>query len=387
MTLEGGSWDAARLAAYESGVELEAEPVPLRLGDRRVLARDVTSATALPPFTTSAMDGWAVAGAGPWQVVGEVLAGRVWSEKLPPGNAVRIATGAVIPIGTHGVLRREHGTLSGDSVLDGAVAPGQDIRPAGEEARLGDELVGAGTLLAPVHLGLAAAGGADELMVVRRPAAHLLILGDELLESGSPRAGRVRDSLGPQIPGWLERMGVDTHSVTHVEDSLAAHVDALAAVSDADLVVTTGGTAAGPVDHLHSSIDAVGGQLVVDSVAVRPGHPMVLARLDERRWLIGLPGNPQSAVVALLSLGAPLLDRLFGQGFGVLDDVHLAEDVSAPAGETRLVLSTLRSDIATPTAHLGSAMLRGLAVSDGFAVISPGGCAAGDFVRWLPLPR
>ncbi len=386
MTSEAASWDDARVAAYECGVELDAEPVPLRLGDRRVLARDVTCATALPPFTTSAMDGWAVAGAGPWQVVGEVLAGRVWSEELSPGNAVRIATGAVIPLGTLGVLRREHGTLGGDRGLHGDVSPGQDIRLVGEEAGRGDVLASAGTLVTPVHLGLAAAGSADELMVVRRPAAHVLILGDELLDSGSPRDGRVRDSLGPQIPGWLERMGVITSSLTHVEDTLSAHVDALAAVGDADLVVTTGGTAAGPVDHLHSAIAAVGGQLVVDSVAVRPGHPMLLARLGECQWLLGLPGNPQSAVVALLSLGGPLLARLFGQSFVALDDVVLAENVTAPSRETRLVLSTLYSGVATPTAHLGSAMLRGLAASDGFAVVPPGGSAAGDTVGWLPLP-
>ena len=387
MTLVEASWDDSRRAAYACGIELEGESIPLGSGDRRILAHDVVTATSLPPFTTSAMDGWAVAGTGPWKVVGEVLAGQVWLEELSSGHAVRIATGSVIPVGTHGVLRREHGRLGGEGVLDGDVALGQDVRPAGEEARVGEVLVSAGMPMTPVHLGLAAAGGADQLVVVRRPVAQLLILGDELLDSGSAREGCVRDSLGPQIPAWLERMGVTTHSATRVEDTLAAHLGALAAVGDADLVVTTGGTAAGPVDHLHEAIADVGGQLVVDSVAVRPGHPMLLARLDKRRWILGLPGNPQSAVVALLSLGGPLLARLFGQKFGVLDDVELAENVSAPERETRLVLCTLHSGVVTPTAHLGSAMLRGLAASDGFAVIAPGGGAAGDLVRWLPLPR
>jgi molybdopterin molybdotransferase len=196
----------------------------------------------------------------------------------------------------------------------------------------------------------------------------------------------VRDSLGPQIPAWLQRLGVDVVSVVHVEDTLAAHVAALELRRDVDVVVTTGGTAAGPVDHLHGALEATGGEPLVDSVAVRPGHPMLMGRWGRDQWLLGLPGNPQSAVIALLTLGAPLIDALNGVSSQPLGHVRLSEDVSAPPTETRLVLAQRADGTATPTAYLGSAMLRGLAAADGLMVIPPGGASGGDVVRWLDLP-
>jgi molybdopterin molybdotransferase len=198
--------------------------------------------------------------------------------------------------------------------------------------------------------------------------------------------GRVRDSLGPQLPGWLTRMGAEVVSVSKAADTLAEHVDRIRdAAATADVVVTTGGTAAGPVDHLHSAVGHLGGTFLIDSVAVRPGHPMAMAEL-EGAWLVALPGNPLSAIVALLSLGAPVIDSLRGRPAGVLPDVALTANSKGPAHEHRLVASTLRGGRATPVHHLGSAMLRGLATADGFAVVPPGGAAAGDAVGWLGLP-
>jgi molybdopterin molybdotransferase len=264
------------------------------------------------------------------------------------------------------------------------VEPGRDVRPAGEEATQGELLLPAGTLLGPAHAGVAAAAGADDLEVVAAPRASVLVFGDELLASGPSRDGRVRDSLGPQLPGWLARLGVATLAVRRVADTLEDHVAALEQ-AEGDLVVTTGGTAAGPVDHLHAALERTGADLVVDSVAVRPGHPMLLARWDGR-WLLGLPGNPQSAVVALLSLGGPLVAALTHRGLPPLPPCRLAEDVTAPARETRLVASRLEPHGARPVVHLGSGMLRGLAQADGFAVVAAGGQRADSSARWLPLP-
>jgi molybdopterin molybdotransferase len=194
----------------------------------------------------------------------------------------------------------------------------------------------------------------------------------------------VRDALGPQIPGWVGRLGADVVSLQRAEDTLAAHV-AVIRGADADIVITTGGTAAGPVDHLHAAVAELGGEWLVDSVAVRPGHPMALARLADR-WLVALPGNPQSAIVALLTLGAPLIAGLLGRWNADLPRVTLAADAKAPEHEHRLLASRLADGTARPVDHLGSAMLRGLAVADGFAVLPPGGAAAGSEVDWLALP-
>ena len=260
---------------------------------------------------------------------------------------------------SHGLLRAE------------AVA-GRHLRPAGEEAAEGSLLIAAGSVLGPAHLGLAAAAGADTVDVVRRPTARVLVLGDELLDSGTPGDGRVRDALGPQVPAWLERLGVDCAGVTRVQDTLDAHLVALDSADDVDLVVTTGGTAAGPADHVHRAIAARSGSLIVDSVAVRPGHPMLLATLPGRRWLVGLPGNPQAAVAALLTLGGPLVAALLGRPLPVLGAAISPIDVCAPRHATRLVLAALGPDGVEPTTHHGSGMLRGLAVADGYLVVPPG---------------
>lgn len=379
------SWDEARVAAHGAGTPLGSETVALHQAHRRTLACDVRAATDLPPFLSSAMDGWAVCGTGPWVLVGSVLAGFAHGARLCDGDAVGIATGAAVPDGATAVVRREDGVVV-DGLLRAEAVAGRHLRPAGEEAAEGSLLIAAGSVLGPAHLGLAAAAGADTVDVVRRPTARVLVLGDELLDSGTPGDGRVRDALGPQVPAWLERLGVDCVGVTRVQDTLDAHLVALDSADDVDLVVTTGGTAAGPADHVHRAIAARSGSLIVDSVAVRPGHPMLLATLPGRRWLVGLPGNPQAAVAALLTLGGPLVAALLGRPLPVLGAAISPVDVSAPPHATRLVLAALGPDGVEPTTHHGSGMLRGLAVADGYLVVPAGGSTAGQVLRWLPLP-
>ena len=226
MVLVAPTWDDARRAAHDAGRVLPTEVVPVSRADRRVLVEGIRARTPLPPRDASAMDGWAVRGAGPWQVVDDVRAGQDRAAALEPGQAVAIATGAVLPPETSGVLRSEHGSLDATGLLDGATAEGTDIRPAGEEAGLGELLIPEGTVLTPAHVGLAAAGGYDELAVVRRPSARFLVFGDELLRTGSPREGKIRDSLGAQVPAWLGRMGFDIVGVEWVPDTREAHVQA-----------------------------------------------------------------------------------------------------------------------------------------------------------------
>ncbi len=383
-------WHSARRAAACAD-PLPAEVVDLAAADRRVLAAEARALSDLPGFDTSAMDGWAVAGRGPWQVVGAVLAGGPAGLVLEPGQACVIATGAAVPARVTAVVRREHGTLTEGRLSAPDPRDGADIRPRGEECRAGDVLASAGTTVNPAVLGSLAAAGLDEVSVRQGPRAAIVLLGDELVDRGVAGAGQVRDSLGPQLPGWLERLGARVVERTQAADSLAEHVRAIGtARRGSDLVITTGGTAAGPVDHLHAAVAALGGRFVVDSVAVRPGHPMGLAELADdggARWLLALPGNPMSAVVSLLTLGAPLLDSLLGRPRPRLGTVLLTAGAPAPAREHRLLACSLASGSATPVAHLGSAMLRGLAQADGFAVLPPGGAGAGDRVEWLPLPR
>ncbi|NES17346.1 MULTISPECIES: molybdopterin molybdotransferase MoeA [Micromonospora] len=392
-------WEEARSRVYAVGLAAALPPVDRALADAdgHTLAEPLTTRTDLPAFPTSSVDGWAVRGDGPWRVVGRVLAGQTPPPLAADGSTVEIATGAMVPAGATAILRVEESTRTPDGLVAGTPRPQREWREPGEEAYAGEELLPAGTPVDPAVIGLAASCGHDTLRVRRQPRAAVLVFGDELLTSGPPGAGRVRDALGPTVPAWLRRYGCQVRPadvVGPVADTLPAHVAALrGALASADLVCTTGGTMHGPVDHLHPTLEALGADYVVNTVAVRPGFPMLLARLvddDGRvRFVAGLPGNPQSAVVALVSLVVPLLAGLVGRPMPVLPQVTLAEPIAGRGDYTHLALVRVDRAAATarPLRHVGSAMLRGLAGADGFAVIRPGTTGeAGARVPVVPLP-
>ncbi|MEV4503594.1 molybdopterin molybdotransferase MoeA [Streptomyces klenkii] len=385
-------WRTARAVAAAAAVALPAEDRALGDALGQVLAEPLVALTDLPSFDTSAMDGWAVSGPGPWKLpppgAQDVLAGRPGARPLRDGGAVRIATGAPVPPGATAVLRSEHGevTVKGELLAARHVSHGQDIRPRGGECRQGDELVPAGTLVTPALLGLAAAAGYDELTVVRRPRVDVLVLGDELLREGLPEGGLIRDALGPMLGPWLRALGAEPGEALFLGDDEDALYEALAA-STADVVVTTGGTASGPVDHVHPTLRRLGAELLVDGVAVRPGHPMLLARPGPGRHVVGLPGNPLAAVAGLLTLAEPLLRGLTGRVPGEPVRAVLAEAVSGHPEDTRLVpVAYDGAGRVRPLRFHGPAMLRGLAAADGMAVVPAGGAGRAAEVQVLGLP-
>lgn len=376
------SFDQARELAL-GWPALPVSTVPLARALGTVLAEPLRSRTDLPAFPTSAMDGWAVAGAGPWRLrPGRALAGSPVAA-LAAGEAVEIATGAMVPDGAEGVLRREDGDVQGD-LLSGDTSRGRDVLPVAGECSAGDDLLPSGTRVTPPVLGLAAATGHDDLLVRPLPTVAVAVLGDELLDAGLPGNGRVRDSLTLQLPGWVAGLGGSVVASTRVPDQLDATVAALSV--GADVVLSTGGTAAGPVDHVHGALRELGAELLADGVACRPGHPMVLARLADGRPYIGLPGNPLSAFVSVLTLLGPLLDALAGKGSAPLPTVAVGEALKGRDPDSRLVPVAISDGIARPVPHVGSMMLRGLALADGVVVVPPHGAAEGDHVRVLRLP-
>ncbi|MCX4519717.1 molybdopterin molybdotransferase MoeA [Streptomyces anulatus] len=401
------SWDRARATAARAG--RAGPPATIRLPlDRalgHVLAEALDALTDLPSFDTSAMDGWAVAGPGPWAfgAGAGLLAGRGPATALPDGAAVRIATGARVPPDTTAVIRSEHAHADEAKGLLHARRPvvaGQDIRPRGQECRSGEQLVPAGTVVTPAVLGLAAAAGYDALPVVPRPRVDILVLGDELLASGLPHDGLIRDALGPMLGPWLRALGAEVSGPRRLGDDAEALREALTD-SDADLIVTTGGTASGPVDHVHPVLDALGAELLVDGAAVRPGHPMLLARLPapgqsrgapDGPYLVGLPGNPLAAVSGLLTLAEPLLAGLAGRPAQDAYRALVHAEVHGHPHDTRLVPVVHRAgraggrDHVAPLRYNGPAMLRGIAAADGLAVVEPGGVRSGTEVEILDLP-
>ena len=389
------SWQQARELAHNAATISEVIQVPLPQAGGMVLAKDIHALGDMPPFAASRIDGWAVSGPGPWQRVGDALAGHEFVAKLNSGECVHTATGAVMPEGATAALKDEESRLEDAYVYaiegaaglldqEGALPYFHDVRPSGYEAKLGEVLIPSGTKLTPAIIGVAAGAGHDVLPVFKKIVVDVLIFGDELLLAGPSRDGKVRDSLGPQLPLWIAGLGAQLNEVKHVADTLEDHVAAISS-SSADLIITTGGTASGPVDHLHNAIVDVGGEFLIDAVLVRPGYHQLMARIGEQ-ILIGLPGNPQSAVIGLLTLAVPLISGANANPLAKLELRTIASDMNGPHREARLVLCTQEAGVIKPIEYLDSSMLRGFVSATGYAVLPPGGAKSGEQIQWITLP-
>jgi molybdopterin molybdotransferase len=393
------TWDDARAISREAGRSLARsrpladERVPLAAAAERTTSSPLTAGDHLPRCDASAMDGWVVCGPGPWRVGTRILAGDPPSpHPLPAGVARPIATGGLVPPGTVAVLRSEHGEVrDGPSwpllhALDrGPIPPGRDIRPAAEEARRGDELLPAGTVLTTPRIALAAVAGYDEIEVVARRRVGVIVLGDEVHDAGAPSAGRVRDAFAPSLPAAIASAGAlfaRSERCADDPDSTVAAIDSMAA----DLIVTTGGSSHGPTDFARSSLITLGARFLFDGVAVRPGHPVILARLPDGRIVLCLPGNPLAALLCFASFAVPLLDGAHRRRRPLAPAVSVTSDIANDTTSTRLVPCVLDDSGVTPTRWQGPAMLRGLATADHVAIVPPGGVRAGSWTPTLALP-
>nr|WP_233515552.1 molybdopterin molybdotransferase MoeA [Marinitenerispora sediminis] len=377
------TWSRARDAARELATahlrtgtrEAPVAHVPLADALGAALAVPVTARAAVPACDSAAMDGYAVAGPGPWRLVGRALAGRPGPvRRLRPGEAVEIATGAPVPARTEAVLPYERAVCDGDRI-EGPVRPGRHVRHRGESVPAGAVLAPAGTVVTPALLGLAAGTGHDSLPV-RRPRVAALVTGDEVVPTGLPGPGAVRDAIGPMLPGLVRWAGGVLAGSAHVADGrarLTAELRAAAADPATELVVVCGASSAGPADHLRGALDALAADVGVDGVACRPGHPQLLAALPGGPLVVGLPGNPNAALVAALTLLVPALSALAGRRDPAHAGrrAHLAGPADRHARDTRLVAVRVRDGRAAPVGGDGPAALRGAAVADALAVLPP----------------
>ena len=366
------SWPKARALAWSMPSALPSTTVGLDAALGATLAGAVRARVALPTVDTAAMDGFAVAGAGPWTIVGRVLAGRMPRGQLADGESLEVATGAPLPTGAQAVMPYEDVTRRG-VVVAGVVDRGQHIRASAEDCSEGELLVPAGRLVTPAVLGLAASVGHDRLEVVRRPEVTVLVTGDELIGHGCPINGQVRDAIGPMLPGIIAAVGGTSMAPTRLRDDRPTLETALDS-GTGDVVIMSGGSANGPADHVRTLLSARGAEMIVGSVACRPGHPQMLARLSDGRWVLGLPGNPFAALAATVTLLVPLLTRLSGrpqpgQKFG-----RLVSPVAPHPRDTRLIAvrTGVRPGDVEPVGHDGSGVLWGAALADFLAVIPPG---------------
>lgn len=382
------TWPQARQIAYDTAElsSIAELAIPDSIG--ATTAEPILALVDLPPADISAMDGYAVAGDGPWLAKGTLHAGQGKATfSLAAGEAAEIATGAVVPVGATAVLPYEFA-----AALDGVIRDTgggtrrhtrRHIRRRGCEVTRGTPVILPGTVVTPVIAGLAASVGYDRLRVRPRARVSLLVTGNELIGEGIPRDGRTRDALGPMLPGLIEHLGGRVIEHLAVSDDADALRTALTAARG-DIVVTTGATSMGRQDYLLAALAGLGAQLRITGVACRPGHPQILATMPGS-VVVGLPGNPLAAVAAAYTILAPLLDGMAGRRMARGAQVKLVDGTIGDQQRTRLVPVVRDGTGARPTGRDRAAMLWGLADADALAVVPPGW--AGGTVQAFSLPR
>jgi molybdopterin molybdotransferase len=367
-----------------------------------ILARDVVAQVAQPPFDNSAMDGFALRhadleGTGTTlRLAGEQFAGHALGLSIAAGECVRITTGAPLPAGADTVVMKENTEVAGALVtILAPPSPGQHVRRAGEDTRVGETVLAAGAALTPSRIALAASQGLADVEVARKPTVAVFTTGDELVEPGLPLApGQLYNSNREQLMGLLRADGLDPVAWPNMPDDPAQVESALRHAGHAfDLVLTCGAVSAGEKDHIPALLQAHG-TVHFWKVRMKPGMPVLFAgggRLGDALFLC-LPGNPVSVLATYLALARPLLDRLQGRAPA---RPRWRARLASPWRKTHERLEFLRGRLrqaadgcldAEPNPADGSHRMRAAADSDALIVLEEGArdYPAGAMVDVLP---
>ncbi|MEO1241934.1 MAG: gephyrin-like molybdotransferase Glp [Pseudomonadota bacterium] len=394
------SVEEAIAAILEGANTLGPESVPLGACAGRVAAVDVTARMTQPPFAASAMDGYAVrfgdADEGETlKVIGEAPAGAPFAGAVASGECVRIFTGGVVPQGADHVVIQEDVTRDGDQItINEPQDNPRNIRAAGIDFEKGDILARAGDALHEMHGSIFAAANIDAVLVTRRPKVVIFSNGDELVEPGGElKPGQIVNSNHYALAAMIRRWGGEVDYLGCAEDQEAAIRTFFARGRDADIIVPVGGASVGDYDYVKSAFSAEGGVATFEKVAVRPGKPTWFGKLDKAR-VIGLPGNPASALVTAALFVQPLVRRLAGMRFDPAALFQCAP-LRAPLGANGRRESYLRGVanaspdgfVITPTDNQDSSLLAPFAKANVLirrAVDAPA-AAAGDEVEFVWL--
>ena len=364
---------------------VQAETVPLAEAAYRVLAEPLVAPRDVPAFDNVAVDGYAFAAAGLAEnretrlplVEGRAAAGHPFPERVPPGTAVRVLTGAVLPAGTDTVAMEEEVRIeNGRVVIPAGYRAGANARKRGEDVAAGGVLFGPGTRLLPQHLGVAASLGRGELTVFAPLRVAVFSSGDELREPGQPFAeGTVYDANRQILKALLAPLPVRVTDLGILADREEVVREALAAAAERfDVVVTSGGASRGDEDHMVRTVEALG-RLHFWRVRMKPGRPIAFGRIG-RAFFVGLPGNPVAAAVCFLLFARPLLLRLGGASWREPPrfPVPAAFSMRKKTGRTEFLRAMLvrREDgslAARRIARQGSGILTGMTEADGIVTL------------------
>ena len=391
------SFDEAREKIMHGIACLDTEKVPLSEASGRVLGAQLTAQSPLPPRNYSAMDGYALrladlSGEGPWSlpVIGESRTGHP-TPTLSPASVVRIFTGATLPAGADTVEMQENVTRRGDNAsFEQRPKLGRHIRRAGEDLATGSVALEAGTRIGPFALSLLGALDLGELEVRRLPRVHILATGDELRDPGSPATpGSIPESNGLTIAALAKQAGAEVTRWPRSGDDRDATPEAVkSALKDCDLLVTIGGVSVGDHDHVRPALEAAGVNLEFWKVAIKPGKPLVLGNSGATR-VLGLPGNPVSAMITFALFGLPLLRAL--QGCSRISPSLLRGTLTCSMtqkpGRHGFYAARLDGDQLTPLSNQSSGSTVNLAWADVLIQLpaEADGANAGDAVDYLRI--
>lgn len=374
--------------------QCETETVPLRDSAGRVLAEQVVAKRPQPPFRAATMDGYAVRAevvetGAQLTVIGEAPAGTAFSGKVGVGDAVRIFTGAPVPEGADKVVIQEDVERVGETVtLSDAIDAKANIRPIGADFELG-ATIAAPRLLGAADLGLIAAMNVPKVVVRKRPVVALLATGDELVLPGEdPRADQIISSNSFSLAPLLEAHGAEVRVLPIASDT-AEHLNtAFDLAADADLLITIGGASVGDHDLVGPTLEARGATRSFYKVAMRPGKPLMAGRMGEQ-VVIGLPGNPVSAMVCTMIFVIPALRSMLGLPDGATPTRlgTLAHDLPANGPRQHYMRATMENGALTVARSQDSALLSVLANSDALVVRPPNDPEqpAGSLVSYVPI--
>jgi molybdopterin molybdotransferase len=376
---------------------LPVETVPIADAGGRVLAEPGRAAVDLPPFDSSAMDGFALRAAdspGRLPVSFRIAAGSPAPRPLEPGEAMGIATGGVVPAGADAVIPFEYVVEHDNTIeLSEPVAIGESIRSSGGDVHRGEVVVDAGARLGPAQLGALAAAGIAEVLVARRPRAAVLATGSELRWPGELlEPGQIYEANGLLLAAQLESAGAEVERLSPVADDEAAHREALSRGLEADVLVTSGGVSVGPHDLVRMVEAELGVEEVFWGVAMKPGKPISFGVLAGR-LVFGLPGNPVSALVGFELFVRPALLALQGAADPLprFERGRLARALEPNAHRDELVRARLvlesEGPVLDPLPGRESHLIVRAAAADALVLVPMGehALAAGDSVEFLRL--
>lgn len=385
------SVEEARARILAPLVATPAETVSLAAAFGRVTAAPIVARRTQPPCDVSAMDGYALraADAEPGvrlRVIGSAPAGHPFAGAVGMGEAVRIFTGSVVPAGADSILLQEEATSDGTSVVvGGSVHAGKHVRRAGQDFSHNDVLIAAGRRLSARDVGLAAAANHPWLAVHRKPRIAILATGDEITLPGEPLpADGIVSSNAHALAALAVAAGAEPVVLPVVRDDVEAIAAAAEATRGMDLLVTTGGASVGEHDLVQAGLSRRGFALDFWKIAMRPGKPLIAGRVGEVPML-GLPGNPVSALVCAMLFVLPALERLSGlpgeaapMEQAILGAPLRANDSRADHLRATLAINADGRLVATPFAQQDSSQMRLLAEATALILRPP---------RAPPLPQ